>query len=100
MLDQQQDVATEAARWLAAFEQALTAVDVGPLAALFHADSHWRDSLALTGDIRTVSGRDALVEALRIHASNVRPQRFAIDPQRTPPRRVMRAGSDAIEAIF
>ena len=49
-------VATAVDRWLAQFERALAERDDVLLATLFHADSHWRDVLALTWDIRTVSG--------------------------------------------
>ena len=52
-------VATTVDRWLAQFERALAEPDNVLLATLFHADSHWRDVLALTWDIRTVSGLDA-----------------------------------------
>jgi putative flavoprotein involved in K+ transport len=66
---------------------------------LFHADSHWRDVLALTWRIDTLSGRDAIVAGLRTHARKATPVGFAIDPDRTPPRRVTRAGTETIEAI-
>ncbi len=87
-------------RWLAQFERALGAPDDAPLRVLFHPDSHWRDVLALTWDIRTVSGRDAIVDALKAHAGRAKPTGFRIDPDRTAPRHVTRAGTKAIEAIF
>jgi thioredoxin reductase len=86
--------------WLARFEQALGASDDAPLKALFHPDSHWRDVLALTWRIGTVSGRDAIAGELKAHAGRAKPTGFRIDPHRTAPRRVKRAGTDAIEAIF
>jgi putative flavoprotein involved in K+ transport len=89
----QQDPATAVAHWLAQFEKA----DHSQLGSLFHADSHWRDVLALTWRLSTVSGRDAVVQAL---GAALRPSHVEIDPDRTPPRPVMRAGRDAIEAIF
>ena len=49
--------------WLAQFERALAAGE--GLADLFHVDSHWRDVLALTWRIQTVSGRDAIAAALK-----------------------------------
>jgi thioredoxin reductase len=88
------------ARWLARFEQALAGGDAVEIKRLFHADSHWRDVLALSWQIDTVSGVDAIVDALMTWAKRARPSGFAIDPDRTPPRVVMRAGADAIEAIF
>jgi cation diffusion facilitator CzcD-associated flavoprotein CzcO len=86
-------IETAVADWLSRFEKA----DVASLPALFHADSHWRDVLALTWRITTVSGEDAVVQALRAAR---RPRHVEIDPGRTPPREVMRAGRDVIEAIF
>src|SRR4051794_24274083 len=93
-------VATTVDRWLAQFEQALAERDDVLLASLFHADSHWRDVLALTWDIRTVSGSDAIVKELRAHVGRARPAGFRTAPQRTAPRHVTRAGTSAIEAIF
>ena len=100
MLARTDDVATIAQSWLAQFEGALAASDRARLAALFHADSHWRDVLALTWRIQTVSGSDAVVRELATHAGRARPTGFTIDPHRTSPRNVTRAGTDAIEAIF
>jgi cation diffusion facilitator CzcD-associated flavoprotein CzcO len=90
----------DVAHWLARFEQALASGDAVKLKSLFHADSHWRDVLALSWRIDTVSGVDAIVEALADWAKRARPSGFVVDPERAPPRAVMRAGADAIEAIF
>ena len=113
-------------RWLKTFEQALAAADGRALAALFAPDTHWRDLLALTWNITTVSGVQPVVNALLQHSAGqaagsvantaahpdanaathpaahpaARPTGFAIDLQRTPPRRVMRAGAPCIEAFF
>src|SRR5262245_27163562 len=86
-------------QWLAAFEQAMGKGGAG-LAGLFQPDSHWRDVLALSWHIDTVSSRDAIARALQSVPRELRPSACAIDPARTPPRRVPRAGADAIEAIF
>src|SRR5262249_10288372 len=94
----QRTIASVVADWLSRFEKALSSPDNAPLAALFHADSHWRDVLALTWRIDTVSGGDAVVAALR--AAQKPPSRLAIDVGRTPPREVTRAGTKTIEAIF
>jgi putative flavoprotein involved in K+ transport len=88
------------ADWLAQFERALSQADDSLLESLFHADSHWRDVLALSWRIETVSGRDAVARQIKDGADRARPIGFAIDADRTPPRRVMRAGNEAIEAIF
>jgi hypothetical protein len=94
------DIETETAHWLVQFEKALSTADGPPLASLFHPDSHWRDVLAFSWRIQTLSGPDAIVEALQDASGRTRACRFAIDPNRTPPRRVLRADTEVIEAIF
>jgi putative flavoprotein involved in K+ transport len=86
--------------WLAEFETALGAGDEAALAKLFHRDSHWRDVLALTWRIETVSGAAAIVEGLKTHSLAARPSGFRLAENRTPPREVTRAGTKAVEAIF
>jgi cation diffusion facilitator CzcD-associated flavoprotein CzcO len=100
MLARADTVATIAENWLAQFEDALAARSRSRLHALFHADSHWRDVLALTWRIETVSGSDAILRELATHAARARPSGFRLDSRRTAPRNVRRAGTDAIEAIF
>ncbi len=101
MLDKTEpNLTTLAEDWLARFERALAARDDRALKALFQRDSHWRDVLALTWRIRTVDGADAILRELKPHAARVKPNGFAIDRRRTPPRHVTRAGTKAIEAIF
>jgi cation diffusion facilitator CzcD-associated flavoprotein CzcO len=92
-----QDINAAVAHWLSEFENALSVADSSRLRSLFHADSHWRDVLALTWRIQTFSGAEAIVQALR---TGIRPTRVEIDPDRTPPRPAMRAGRETIEAIF
>jgi hypothetical protein len=99
-LAETQSLATLANHWLAAFEKALAGRDDVLLKTLFHADSHWRDVLALTWHIRTVNGREAVLGELKAHAGQAHPTGFRTDPNRTAPRHVTRAGTDAIEAIF
>ena len=86
--------------WLADFEEALRAPDDAPLAKLFRPDAHWRDLLALTWQVRTVSGAGAILPELKRRAKEAGASGFEIDPGRTPPRSVTRAGESAIEAIF
>ena len=93
-------LATAAQDWLARFEQALTAPDDGVLAHLFVADGYWRDLLALTWRIQTTAGATAIARGLRTAANRAQPASFWLDPDRTAPRRVTRAGTEAIEAIF
>ncbi|MGB7715726.1 MAG: NAD(P)/FAD-dependent oxidoreductase, partial [Pseudolabrys sp.] len=93
-------VATSVDHWLAQFERALAQPDQVLLKTLFHADSHWRDVLALTWHIRTISGLDAIVSELKAQVGRARPAGFRTASHRTAPRRVTRAGTTAIEAIF
>ncbi len=90
--------AIAASRWLAAFAHAVADGDPPALRRLFHAESHWRDLLALTWNIGTVSGAGPIADALGSAASGAlrNPQ---VDPARTPPRAVARAGVEAIEAL-
>jgi len=100
MLARTESPTTTVDEWLAQFEKALAEPGDGLLRRLFHPESHWRDVLALTWRIRTVNGRDAVLEELKAHAGRARPTGFRTDPERTAPRTVTRAGTRAIEAIF
>jgi putative flavoprotein involved in K+ transport len=93
------DLAAAAEHWLTRFESALAKPDAS-LKTLFHPDSHWRDVLALSWDIRTVSGADAVVRELSAHAGRARPSGFQVDPDRAAPRNVTRAGTPSLEAMF
>ena len=81
--------------WLERLNQALTAGK--PLGGLFLPDCHWRDLVALTGELRTTSGDpDALASAW----SEAGTTAFQRHPTRLPPSAVQRAGVDCIEAVF
>ena len=100
MLDKTSDIAIAAESWLAEFESALATRDDGALKKLFHPDSYWRDALALSWTLQTIDGRDAILATLTAQAATAKPNCFAVDPDRAAPRKVMRAGTDCIEAIF
>ena len=100
MLDKTDDIAVAAEHWLAEFEAALSESDEGALRDLFHPDSYWRDAVALSWTLQTLNGRDAILETLKTQAPRAKPSGFLIAPDRAAPRRVMRAGTDSIEAIF
>ncbi|MBN8991140.1 MAG: NAD(P)/FAD-dependent oxidoreductase [Rhizobiales bacterium] len=100
MLDKTEDLSVAAENWLAQFEEALAKSDNGALTTLFHPDSHWRDVLALSWNIQTVNGADAILKELAYYAPAAGPSKFTVDPDRAAPRKVMRAGTNAIEAIF
>ena len=89
-----------AAAWLARFGAALARGDAPAAAALFRPDGHWRDVLAFTWDIRSISGRDAIAAAMAPALAALSPAGFHIPSNRTPPRQVMRAGEPVIELIF
>jgi cation diffusion facilitator CzcD-associated flavoprotein CzcO len=100
MLDKTDDLSLAVDSWLTQFETALAEPDDGALETLFHSDSYWRDVLALSWNIQTINGADAILKELTTHARRAAPSGFAIDPDRRAPRKVMRAGTNAIEAIF
>jgi cation diffusion facilitator CzcD-associated flavoprotein CzcO len=93
-------LAAIANHWLARFEHALGAADAAALAALFCADGHWRDVLAFSWQIRTVSGARAIGAALARESPGIRASGFRTDPARTAPRHATRAGAKCVEAIF
>ena len=78
-----ESAATAAENWLVRFERALSDPDSGLLKTLFHPDSYWRDVLALTWDIRTVEGLDAILREMREHVGRAKPTGFRIARHRT-----------------
>jgi cation diffusion facilitator CzcD-associated flavoprotein CzcO len=99
MLDKTDDIALATRDWLLAFEAAL-ATEGAALDHLFHADSYWRDVLALNWNLQTINGAPGILAELRRSAPHATPANFLIDPDRAAPRRVTRAGTSCIEAIF
>ena len=95
-----QDIAVSAESWLAQFETALCDGDYSALKSLFVAESYWRDVLALSWNLQTLNGAEAILNELPALARRAAPKNFAINPDRAAPRRVMRAGTSCIEAIF
>lgn len=94
------DSKAAAESWLAEFERALNNGEPASLEKLFHADSHWRDILAFTWDMQTVSGREAILRELTTRAEHARAHHFTLPLARTAPRVVTRAGTRNIETIF
>ena len=89
-----------AARWLGAFEAALTSRDSEKIGALFHDDCHWRDVLAFTWHFSSVEGREKVAARLVTEQLHTAAHGFHLPPGRKPPRKVRRVGIECIEAIF
>ncbi|MBR0680729.1 NAD(P)/FAD-dependent oxidoreductase [Roseomonas eburnea] len=86
--------------WLADFGAVLASGEAARIAALFAGECHWRDILAFTWDLRTTSGAEAIAARMASTLARMAPRDVALAADRTPPRRVTRAGTEAIEAIF
>ena len=100
MLDRTDDISASVENWLSEFERALAHPDTSALRPLFRPDSFWRDALALSWNLQTLNGVDDIVEHLALLGRSAAPRQFRINPDRTAPRRVRRAGTETIEAIF
>ena len=86
--------------WLAIFADALNRGDTTAAANLFLEDGHWRDILAFTWHLNTMSGARTIEKVMQQNLDSVRPSEFRLASGRTAPRHVVRAGTQAIEAIF
>jgi putative flavoprotein involved in K+ transport len=100
MLDKTKDISVSAQHWLDEFERALTGPDPAALTGLFLPDSYWRDVLALSWNLQTIAGRDAIVKELQTLAPKAAPGNLKLAAGRAAPRQVTRAGTNNIEAIF
>ena len=89
-------------RFNAALHQTSSAAGDAPagFADLFHDNSFWRDALALSWQLQTISGAKDILNSLPAAATKAGISAITLDPQATAPRLVTRAGSDAIEAFF
>jgi putative flavoprotein involved in K+ transport len=85
--------------WLRRFNAALEGGDAAAVGALFRDDGHWRDIVALSWKIATWSAGD-VAAALLGGAQAQGAREFEVDPMRTPPREVERAGELTVEAIL
>ena len=91
---------TRVDEWLSDFEDALSGEDAESLASIFHPDCYWRDVLAFTWRITTFRGPEDIASALHSRAGRTGATGFETDRKRAAPRRVVRAGTECIEAIF
>ena len=90
----------QVSHWLGRFEAALRAADRDGLTALFVEDCHWRDLLAFTWNITPHAGREMIAGSLLRTQRDVGAEHFRLAPDRSPPRRLSRLGTEVIEAIF
>ena len=92
--------------WLCRFNAAMhqTSSSAGEASAgfadLFHDNSFWRDALALSWQLQTITGATDILNSLPAAAAKAGISAITRDHQATAPRLVNRAGSDAIEAFF
>jgi cation diffusion facilitator CzcD-associated flavoprotein CzcO len=93
-------VTAEAEAWLGDFGAALASGEAVRIAPLFVEDCHWRDILAFTWNLRTTSGASGIAGLMVTTLARMAPRGFTLAAGRTPPRRVVRAGVEAIETIF
>lgn len=106
MLDNQIiNIRSEVDNWLKSFNKSILQQknkdeSIKILSNLFFEDSHWRDILALTWKIQTVSGKSKIIEDLYNNILDVSAKDFQIDQERTPPREVIRGGKSVIEVIL
>ncbi|SDZ77608.1 flavin-containing monooxygenase [Rubrimonas cliftonensis] len=69
--------------FLAKLNDALEAQDADAAAALFATECYWRDLVALTWNIKTMEGRDAIAEMLRATLGSARPRHLTLDGDAT-----------------
>ncbi len=81
------------AAWIEELNAALVARDAIAAAALFGEECYWRDLIALTWNIRTAEGRDAIANMLKATIPAVHPFNFKISEE-------AREFQDFIEAWF
>ena len=78
MLDQTPDATLDA--MLGRLNDALERGDARAAAALFQADSYWRDLVAFTWNLRTMEGPDQILAMLESQLPKVRPGSLRLDP--------------------
>ncbi|MEU6701881.1 NAD(P)/FAD-dependent oxidoreductase [Pseudonocardia sp. NPDC046786] len=85
--------------WLSRASEALRAGSAAGLRELLLPDAYWRDILALTWDLHTFYGIEQIEEGLHatLPARRISELRLRAD---VPVRRVVRAGREALEAVF
>ncbi|MFT4067661.1 flavin-containing monooxygenase [Paraburkholderia sp.] len=100
MMSGNNEIQTEAERWLSLLEEALKKPGVPAIEHLFAAECHWRDILVLDSDIMTANGVDEIKALFARDPERKRPSNFRLAQGRTPPRQLVRSGVEVIEFLF
>ncbi len=69
---------------LGQLNDALERGDAAAAAALFQADSYWRDLVAFTWNLRTLEGPDQIRAMLESQLATIKPRGLGLDPAETP----------------
>ena len=96
----QADITQPVEAWLTRLNEAAARPTPQNVGALFLADGHWREAVALSWELKTVTGREAIAKDLAAAMKKLGARDFAIDPKRLAPRIMERAGIPCIEAIL
>ena len=77
------EVADRVEAWVSAFQDALSARDVGAAVSLFADECYWRDLVSFTWNIATVEGTDEVADLLTSVLDRIDPTNFAVDGEPT-----------------
>mgnify|MGYP003352946624 CR=1 FL=1 len=88
----QADISQPVEAWLSKLNDAAARPTPQNIGALFLADGHWREAVAMSWELKTVSGREAIAKDLAAALKKMGARDFAIDPKRLAPRIMERAG--------
>ena len=86
--------------WLKQFEASLSKNMFDAAANLFVDQGQWRDLLAFTWHVQTMSGRQEILHTLQQTTPKAKPTGLSLAEERTPPRVIDRADTICIEAFI
>ncbi len=86
--------------WLDSFNGAAKQCNSQVICDLFEPDSHWREIVALSWSISTISGAQDIGTGLATALKRFKAKQFEIDPARAAPYLVERAGVKVVEAFL
>lgn len=73
----------QVSEWLSNLGAALDRADLAAAADLFHTESHWRDLVSFTWNIKTLDGKENIKAMLEATVSEVKPGRWQITGEAT-----------------